>query len=119
MAFLGHLNPISCEFGPNRQSTLKAEMLATLKITFDGGNTERKRIREKNDVGDWEDKNLDWGLIRIPNIMVLINELQNYKLDDGKIRQDCVMTLAMLIHWVEMRRPKVIHRKAIDFDFLN
>lgn len=118
MAFLSHLNPISCEFGQSKGGggTLKAEMLATLKIALDGGNTNRKRIREKNDVGDWIDTVDDWGLIRIPNIMPLVNELQNYKLDDSKIRQDSVMAMAMLVHWIELRRPKVLRKKAIDFD---
>lgn len=118
MAFLGHLNPISQEFGPNRSSTHKANMLATLKICFDGGNTKRKRVREKNDMGEWVELTEDWGLIRFPKIDVLINELQNYKLDDTKIRQDCVMTLAMGIHWIEMRRPKMIRKAAVNFDFL-
>lgn len=119
MAFLGHLNPISAEFGNTRSSTYKANMLATLKICLDGGNTARRRVREKNEQGDWVDKTEDWGLIRFPNITVLVNELQNYKLDDTKIRQDCVMTLAMGIHWIEMRRPKVLRRNAEDMDFLS
>lgn len=119
MAFLGHLNPISAEFGPTKSSTLKANMLATLKIAFDGGQSEtRKRIREKNADGDWVDKTEDWGLIKIPNDMALVNELQNYRLDDTKLRTDSVMTLAMIIHWIEMRRPKVTRREAVDFDFL-
>lgn len=120
MAFLGHLNPISAEFGPTKSSTLKANMLATLKIAFDGGQSEkRKRVREKNEEGDWIDINPDWGLIKIPNLLVFINELQNYKLDDTRIRNDTVMTLAMIIHWIEMRRPKVIRKQAVNFDFLS
>ncbi len=116
MAFLSHLNPISAEYGATQYSTKKAEMLATLKIAFDGGQT-RKRVRVKNDLGDFVDENPDWGLLKIPNNLILINELQNYKLDDAKIRTDCVMTLAMAIHWIEMRRPKVVRRRAVDFDF--
>lgn len=119
MAFLSHMNPISCEFGNTGGGTLKAEMLATLKIALDGGNTTRRRVREKDANGDWQDTNPDWGLIRIPNIPVLVNELQNYKLDDKKIRQDCVMAMAMVVHWIELRRPKVIRKKAVDFDFFN
>lgn len=120
MAFLGHLNPISAEFGPTKSSTLKANMLATLKIAFDGGQSDtRKRKREKNEQGDWVDANPNWGLIKIPNIPVLIGELQNYKLDDTKIRTDSVMTLAMIIHWIEMRRPKVVRRQAVEMDFLS
>jgi hypothetical protein len=118
MAFLGHLNPIPAEFGNSGVTTRKSEMLGTLKIAFDGGQT-RKRIREKNDTGDWVDMNPDWGMIRLPNNPILINELQNYKLDDNKIRNDCVMALAMAIHWIEMRRPKITRRKAVDMDFLS
>ena len=120
MAFLGHLNPISAEFGPTKSSTLKAIMLATLKIAFDGGQSEtRKRVREKLENGDWIDKTSEWGLIKIPNIQVLINELTNYRLDDIKLRTDSVMTLAMIIHWIEMRRPRMIRKQAVDFDFLS
>jgi hypothetical protein len=117
MAFLGHLNPISQEFGPTRSSTLKMDMLASLKIALDGGQaSELRRVRKEVD-GNWVDENENWGLLRIPNIPVLINELQNYKLDDSKIRQDCVMCLAMIIHWLEMRRPKMTVRRAVDVDF--
>jgi hypothetical protein len=119
MAFLSHLLPISAEFGPNRSSTHKAEMLATLKIALDGGQSgERKRQREKID-DKWVDKTAEWGLIKTPDIPVLISELTNYKLDDAKIRQDCVMTLAMLIHWIDMRRPKKQKKQAVDFDLLS
>lgn len=119
MAFLGHLQPISAEFGRSGSSTLKANMLATLKIALDGGQSEtRQRKRKKDEMGNWGDDNLDWGLIRFPDILVLKNELQNYKLDDGKIRQDCVMCIAMIIYWIEMRRPKSQPQQAQDFDFL-
>ncbi len=118
MAFLGHLNPISAEFGPTRSSTLKAEMLATLKITLDGGNSNRQRIKKKDEDGKWVDQNPDWGLVRFPDIPVLISELQNYKLDDTKLRTDCVMCLAMIIHWLEMRRPKKQIKRAAELDFL-
>lgn len=117
LAFLHHLNPVSIEFGPMGHSTQKAEMLATLKITLDGGNTKFKRQRDKVE-GEWVDLNPEWGLIRYPDIPELVNELQNYKLDDKKIRTDCVMCLAMIISWLEMRRPKVPKRRVLDFDFL-
>lgn len=119
MAFLSHLNPVSAEFGPHRGSTYKAEMLATLKIAFDGGQSPtRKRVLERNEEGEMVDRVKHWGVIRMPNLPVMINELQNYKLDDGKIRQDCVMTLAMGVHWIEMRRPKKQRKSAADFDLL-
>lgn len=119
MAFLSHLNPISAEFGSNRGSTYKAEMLASLKIAMDGGQSEtRKRERVKDENGDFVDKVEDWGLIKIPDIPVLISELTNYKLDDDHIRQDCVMVLAMGVHWLELRRPKKQRRQAVELDFL-
>ena len=118
MAFLGHFLPISAESGPTRTSTLKTIMLASLKIAMDGGQSEKmKRIREKTPEGDWIDQNPDWGLIRLPNIPVFVSELQNYKHDDNKIRNDCVMALAMIIHWIEMRRPKKIKEPVKEIDF--
>lgn len=117
-AFLDHLNPISQEYGPTKSSTLKADMLATLKIALDGGQSEtRKREREIVD-GSWVEKKATWGLIRIPNIPSVINEIQNYKLDDTKLRTDTVMALAMAIFYIERRRPKNIRKRPIDLDFL-
>jgi len=119
LAFLGHLNPISQEYGPTKSSTLKADMLATLKIALDGGQSDtRKRNREIID-GDWKDKQQDWGLLRFPNISSLITELQNYKVDDLKLRTDTVMALAMAVFYIERRRPKTIRKRAVDFDFLS
>jgi hypothetical protein len=112
MQFLAHLLPISFETLPKN----KAEMLATFKITLDGGQSELFR-RERERIGEsWREKNSTWGLLRIPNIPVLISELMNYKLDDKKLRQDCVMAVGMAIHWIEMRRPKQIRKRAVDFD---
>lgn len=119
MAFLSHLNPVSAEFGPTRNSTLKAEMLATTKIAFDGGQSKKFRRDRELVEGNWIDRNPNWGLIKIPNIPALINELTNYKVEDAKIRTDCVMTLIMAIHWIEMRRPKLQVKRAVDVDFYN
>lgn len=118
MAFLSHLQPITCDFGPTKGGSYKSEMLATLKIAFDGGQSPKfRRDRVKNEKGEWIEKVPEWGLIKIPNIPVLINELINYKLDDHKLRQDTVMALGMAIHWIEMRRPKFQKKKAMDLDF--
>ena len=119
LAFLGHLNPISQEYGPTKSSTLKADMLATLKIALDGGQSlTRKREREIVN-GDWTEKTGEWGLIRIPNIATIINELQNYKVEDTKLRTDTVMALAMAIFYIERRRSKIVRKRAVDFDFLS
>lgn len=119
LAFLGHLNPISQEYGPTKSSTLKADMLATLKIALDGGQSDtRKREREIIN-GDWTEKKADWGLIKIPNLPAIINELQNYKVEDGKLRTDTVFALAMAIFYIERRRPRNVRKRAVDFDFLS
>ncbi len=119
LAFLSHLNPISQEFGPSHTSTHKQIMLATLKIAFDGGQSQKiRRERMRLESGEWIEKNPDWGLIRIPNIPQLIAELQNYKVEDEKIRNDSTMALAMAIHWIELRRPKKQMRRAVEIDFL-
>jgi hypothetical protein len=119
LAFLGHLNPISQEYGPTRSSTLKADMLATLKIAFDGGQSPtRKREREFKE-GEWIEKRGEWGIVKLPQNPSIISELQNYKLDDDKIRNDTVMALAMAVFYIERRRPRVERKSAVDMDFLD
>lgn len=119
LAFLGHLNPISQEYGPTKSSTLKADMLATLKIALDGGQSDTRRRNRELTNGDWNDTQADWGLLRFPNISSLITELQNYKVDDDKIRTDTVMALAMAVFYIERRRPRTVRKRAVDFDFLS
>jgi ribosomal protein L37AE/L43A len=72
LAFLSHLMPISYD----TLQRLKAEMLASLKIAFDGGQSEkRRRNKDRDEKGNWTDKVADWGLIRIPNIPVFVNSV--------------------------------------------
>lgn len=105
LAFLRHLNPIQFEVTPQR----KAEMLGTLKIAFDGGQNEDLRRNGQNEV---------WGIIKLPDVPVLVNEFINYRLDDKKLRTDCVMTLGQAIHYLEMRRPKQVKNRMVPFDVL-
>jgi len=119
LAFLGHLNPISQEYGPTKTSTLKADMLAALKIALDGGQSDTRRREREIILGEWTEKKEDWGLLRFPNIPSLVHELQNYKVDDTKIRTDTVMALAMAVFYIERRRPKTIRKRAVDMDFLS
>lgn len=113
LAFLRHLNPIPVEIS----ARLKGEMLSTLKVAFDGGQSKHRRREVIYDSdGNKSDLNPDWGLIRFPNIPVLVNELQNYKLDDTKLRTDSVMALAQGVHWLEMRRPKLVRKGEVAFD---
>lgn len=114
LAFLKHLQPIQFDMVPQK----KAEMLATLKIAFDGGQSDTMRRKVAVKAGDPFDENPIWGLIRFPNLPPLVNELTNYKLDDKKIRTDCVMALGVGIHWIEMRRPKQVKNRMVHFDVL-
>jgi hypothetical protein len=115
LAFLKHLTPIQYNISP----TLKAEMLASLKIAFDGGtNEDFKRKIKRLSNGEVIDENPNWGLLRYPMIPALVNEIQSYKLDDKKIRQDCVMTLAMGTHYLQLRRPRRQKFGMRDFDLL-
>lgn len=113
LAFLQHLKPIPLDIG----AKVKGDMLSTLKMAFDGGQSKRfRREVERTPDGRTLEKNQDWGIIRFPDIPELVNELQNYRLDDKKLRTDCVMALAMAIYWIEMRRPKLVRRQEVPFD---
>ena len=116
MMFLSKLKPIPIEMTPKT----KNDLLSTLKITFDGGQSQTyKRETEVYADGTIKDLKETWGLIRLPNVPELLNELINYTLDDRAITTDSVMALGMAIYWIEMRRPKVIRKSAVDFDFLS
>ena len=115
VAFLKHLNPYVFDVS----GRLKGEMLATLKIAFDGGQSERFRRKLKIlPTGEVLDDNPVWGMVKIPDEHFLIHELQNYKLDDSKIKTDCVMTLGMAVHYLELQRPRKPKNRMMDFDLL-
>ena len=116
MAFLSLLHPIPMEIS----AKTKAEMLANLKMVLDGGQSKKfRREIEYSLDGSKTDKNPVWGLLRIPDEPYLVNELQNYRLDDKKLRTDCVMALAQALYWIEMRRPKQVKNRAVPFDLLS
>jgi len=113
MAFLKHLHPIPLQMS----SALKKEMLSTLKTALDGGQSEKfRRNKVIDDFGIVKDLNPKWGLVRIPDIQILEKELKDYKLDDKKLRTDCVMALAQGVFWVEMRRPRQEKNKMVPWD---
>lgn len=111
-AFLRHLSPIVVDITPRN----KAEMLQALKHAFDGGRSEKRKRTLKNQDGKLVDMVEEWGLIRYPKNDVLLRELQNYKLDDKKLRQDMVMTLAQAVWWIELRRPKHPRNRMVVID---
>ncbi len=120
MAFLSDLMPISADFKPMGSSNYKSEMLAATKVMFDGADDEKfRRNKVKDPSGDWIDLNPNWGMVKIPNLPILVRELQNYKLEDGKLSTDCVMMLGMPLHWLHLRQPRKQPKRAIELDFLS
>lgn len=77
----------------------KAQALGSLKAMFDDG---RKVIEgaDKRLI----DVNPNWGGLELPNVRPLRAELEGYKLDDRKIRQDFVMMLAQAAWYITKRR---------------
>ncbi len=112
-AFLRHLNPVALEIS----ATTKGDIVSSLKVALDGGQSES--FRRNKIIDDWgkpQDNNPNWGLLRLPEIPQLRRELEDYKLDDKKLRTDCVMALAQAVYWVEMRRPKQEKKRMVEFD---
>ena len=99
--------------GPGRHySATKASSLSALKDLL---NLYRQAIEVGGKIEDLE-KN--WGGIKCPVIRELMEEMSMYELDDAKLRQDRVATLWMAAYWLELRRPRVIRKQAVDFDWL-
>lgn len=111
-AFLQHLHPICVDLTPKN----KAEMLQALKHAFDGGRSNTRRRKLQSSGGKLVDNNKEWGMIRYPNDPLIIRELQNYSLDDKKLRQDIVMTIAQAVWWLELRRPKQARNRMVVID---
>jgi len=116
LAFLQSVHPIGIDI----TTKTKGELVSTLKLTLDGGQSKSRARKTTTDaLGNVSDEVQDWGLIRIPDLPWLVSELQNYRLDDVKLRTDGVMALALGIYWIEMRRPKIKRSGEVPFDILS
>lgn len=90
----------------------KAEAIGTFKEVLGRG-----RRFKVNEEGKRVDDGKDWGMLRIPPAMALLRrQIEGYRLDDKGIRQDRFMSLVMAIHYIEKRKPKLSHNRAVDFD---
>lgn len=114
-AYLRSLNPVAFQIN----GRIKGDMLSTFKMYLDGADTQYQRKTKELDDGTVIDLVEPWGLLRIPNLKVIADELRNYKLDDKKIRQDITMTLVQAIYYIDLRKPKNNTRKAVDFNLLS
>ena len=109
-AYLTELNGYGFPGKGRGYADTKADALAKLKDVL-----ERDReIRLKD--GKEIEMATHWGGLTLPNERNLRIELEGYKLDDKKIKNDRVMMLAMAIWYIERLNPRLLHKSAIDFD---
>lgn len=92
----------------------KAEALGTTKEVISRGR--KVAISEKGRKIDYVET---WGFIKASSRMKsLRKQFEVYRLDDKKITQDRLMTVAMGIHFIEKRTPLVSHRGAVPLDLV-
>lgn len=90
----------------------KAEALGTLKDVASRGR--KIGIGTGGKVYDIVET---WGFLRISSkIKPLRKQFEVYRLDDKKLTQDRLMTVAMGIHFIEKRLPSVSHKGAVPLD---
>jgi len=90
----------------------KAEALGTLKEVISRG----RRVTIDN-KGRKFDNVESWGFIKASSKMkALRKQLEVYRLDDKKLVQDRLMTVAMGVHFIEKRTPSTSHKSAIPVD---
>lgn len=84
----------------------KTNLVNTLQSALDYGREtigERDQIDEAGNlfkVPDFAPVHEDWGLVRMPSIPQLLDEMGTYQLDDKDLVQDSVMALALAVHVV-------------------
>lgn len=86
--------------------TIKTNMINALQTAMDYGRPvigERDQLDEAGHLYKVPDhmapQEGDWGLLRLPAITQLVDEMGVYQLDDKDLTQDCVMALAMAVHY--------------------
>ena len=108
--YLGELNGFGFPGKGRSYAEAKAQALAKMKAYFEDGREVKMVNGKEVDVAT------HWGLLRFPRSRKLRTELEGYKLDDKKIKNDQVMMLAMAIWYVDKLMPKMKHKVAYDFD---
>jgi hypothetical protein len=109
-AYLTELNGYGFPGEGHSYAETKADSLARLKDVLERGR--ETRIVDGKEV----DMATQWGGLHLPNDRSLRIELEGYKLDDKKIKNDQVMMLSMAIWYIERLKPRLVHKSAIDFD---
>lgn len=92
---------------------IKAEMFFKVKEVL--GRGREFRINEK---GEQVDMNPNWGGVKAsPLIKELKRQLEVASRDDVKLKNDQFSSFAMALHYIEARAPKIVHTKAVDFNY--
>lgn len=61
-----------------------------------------------------------WGWLKAsPHLKELRRQIETYALDDKGLKQDRIATVWQAIHFIEKRRPKQSHNRAMDLDILS
>lgn len=108
-----HLN--GYPFPPKGRSyaEIKAEMFGKIKEVLGRG-----REFAINEKGERIDKNKEWGGVKASaKIKELRRQIEVASKDDVKMKQDQFSSFGMAIHYIEARAPKVVHTKAVDFNY--
>lgn len=95
-------------------ATEKAYAIGSLKEVVGRG---RKLF--KTEEGKYTDMNPRWGWLKASQqLKELRRQFEVYALEDKGLRQDRIATVWQAIHFIEKRRPKISHNRAVDMDIL-
>lgn len=80
----------------------------------------RGRKVVKNGESSYTDIIKEWGWLKASrHLKELRRQFESYALDDKGLKQDRIATVWQAIHFIEKRRPKQSHNKAVDLDMLS
>ena len=107
------LSPIYA-FPPKGRSyaEIKGEMFGVVKEVL-GRNREFKFDEKGNKI----EKNATWGGFRAsPKLVQLRRQFEAASKDDDKLKNDQFTTVAMGLHFIERRTPKLVRTKAVSYE---
>ena len=92
---------------------IKMEMFGKVKEVL--GRGRKFRVDEH---GKLVDENPNWGGIRASaDLKSLRRQIEIMSKDDDKIKNDQFSSFGMGLHYIEARAPKIVHSKAVNFNF--
>lgn len=106
------LNPISFPPSGTHIAQAKAEAFGAFKEIVG-----RNRRVTKDGRGRLVDHVPSWGFLKASDkLRKLRKQMEAYSLDDRKLKQDRVVTVAQAVHYIEKRKPNLSRTKAMAFD---